>query len=165
MKAKGWDVIIIYHTYQLKMAKSKKWSGHGCTSWTVGAAPVPKRDNVDLLWETRSPAVRRFHSLKQSLGSNGKSDAFTKATDEYFEQTRAEPVPPQDMSKPYTVRYITCISLCTHCIKLPAPQCSHVRFWHISWIIYRCIVKWPLLVGPMVHTVLNNGCTDTIPSA
>ena len=35
-----WDVIIICHTYQLKMAKNKKWPSHGRNSQTVGAALV-----------------------------------------------------------------------------------------------------------------------------
>ena len=34
------------HTYQLKMTKSKKWSGHGHTSQNVGAAPILLR-NLD----------------------------------------------------------------------------------------------------------------------
>ena len=35
-KLKVWDVIVICHTYQLKMVTYKKWSGHGRT---FGAAP------------------------------------------------------------------------------------------------------------------------------
>ena len=62
--------------------------------------PLPRKENVDLLGEIRLLAVRRFRSLECSLRSRGRFDAFAEAIDEYFQQTHAEPVPPQDMSKP-----------------------------------------------------------------
>ena len=62
--------------------------------------PLPRKENADLLGETRSMAVSRFRSLERSLRSRGKFDAFAEAIDEYFQQTHAEPVPPKHMSKP-----------------------------------------------------------------
>lgn len=62
--------------------------------------PLPKDPHKPPLGETRPQAVRRFLSLERSLYSKGKFQEFSKVMDEYFELNHAEPVPPEDLSRP-----------------------------------------------------------------
>ena len=52
--------------------------------------PLPIKEDVYPLGETRALAVRRFLSLEGSLHLNGKFDAFAEVMNEYFEQTHTE---------------------------------------------------------------------------
>ena len=55
--------------------------------------PLPWKENIGLLGETRSLAVNKFRSLKLSLRSKGKFEAFTEPLEEYFQQNHAKPIP------------------------------------------------------------------------
>ena len=49
--------------------------------------PLPIKEDVEPLGETRALAVSRFCSLECSLCSKGKFDVLAKVMNEYFEQT------------------------------------------------------------------------------
>ena len=111
--------------------------------------PLPRKENVDLLGETRSLAVRRFRSLERSLRSRGKFDAFAEAIDKYFLLTHAEPVPPQDMSKPcHEVYYLP-----MHAVHKIASTTTQLRVvFDASDKSTTCVsLNDQLLVGPTVH--------------
>lgn len=57
--------------------------------------PLPKRENAQLLGESRSQAVRRFLSLERTLHSRSQFEEFGKVMKEYFDLDHAEPVPPR----------------------------------------------------------------------
>ena len=62
--------------------------------------PVPKRENVKHLGESRSQAVRRFLSLERNLYSKNQFHEFAAVMNEYFELGHAELVPQEDLNKP-----------------------------------------------------------------
>ena len=114
--------------------------------------PLPIKEKVDSLGETRSLAVRRFRSLERSLRSSGKFNAFVEAIDEYFEQNHAEPVTPRDMSKPcHEVYYLP-----MHAVHKTTSTTTQLR------VVFDASAKSTtgvslndqLLVGPTVHAPL-----------
>ena len=62
--------------------------------------PLPKREGVEPLGESRGLAVKRFLSLEKSLRSKGQFQEFAKVVQEYFDMGHAEPVPVQQLIKP-----------------------------------------------------------------
>ena len=62
--------------------------------------PLPKRDDVSKIGESRSQAVRRFLSLERSLHSKEQFSAFADVIEEYFSLCHAEEVPLVDLQKP-----------------------------------------------------------------
>lgn len=63
--------------------------------------PLPKNPQSKPLGESRSQAVRRFLSLERSLYTKGQFQEFSTVMNEYFEMDHAEPVPPDELEKPY----------------------------------------------------------------
>ena len=62
--------------------------------------PLPKRDDVSKIGESRSQAVQRFLSLERSLHSKDQFSAFADVIEEYFSLRHAEEVPLVDLQKP-----------------------------------------------------------------
>ena len=61
--------------------------------------PLPKRENVQPLGESRSLVVRRFLSLERTLHSRDQFDEVDEVMKEYFKLGHAELVPPEDLNK------------------------------------------------------------------
>ena len=115
---------------------------------------LPIKENATPLGETRTSAVRRFRGLERSLRSNGKFVAFAEAIGEYFEQNHAEPVPPQDLSKPcHEVYYLP-----MHAVHKTTSTTTKLR------VVFDASAKSStgvslndqLLVGPTVHAPLTD---------
>ena len=62
--------------------------------------PLPKRDDVSKIGESRSQAVRRFLPLERSLHSKEQFSAFADVIEEYFSLCHAKEVPLVDLQKP-----------------------------------------------------------------
>ena len=62
--------------------------------------PLPKKEGVEPLGESRGLAVRRFLSLQKSLRSKGQFQEFSKAVQEYFDMGHAGPMPVKQLVKP-----------------------------------------------------------------
>ena len=62
--------------------------------------PLPKKEAVEPLGESRSSAVRRFCSLKWSLHKKGKFEQIAQVVGEYFTQEHTELVPLKYLDKP-----------------------------------------------------------------
>ena len=61
--------------------------------------PLPRKDNLAPLGESRSQAVRRFFSLERSLRFKGQFSEVDSVLGEYFEMGHAEPVPVSALDK------------------------------------------------------------------
>ena len=62
--------------------------------------PLPRREDTNVLGESRSLAVQQFTWLEHSLWARGKFLEFADAVQEYIEQGHAEPVPSSGLEKP-----------------------------------------------------------------
>ena len=62
--------------------------------------PLPKRENVKQLGESRTQAIRRFLSLERNLQSKDQFQDFGAVMEEYFKLGHAEAVPHRDLEKP-----------------------------------------------------------------
>ena len=62
--------------------------------------PLPKKSSTGPLGESRSQAVRRFHTLERSLRAKGQFAEFAETIDEYFQKNHAELVPTADLERP-----------------------------------------------------------------
>ena len=60
--------------------------------------PLPKRENVQPLGESRSLVIRRFLSLERTLHSRHQFDEVDEVMKEYFKLGHAELVPPEQVS-------------------------------------------------------------------
>ena len=96
--------------------------------------------------------MRRFFSLERTLRSKGNHDSFADAIDEYFEQSHAEPVPPEDLSKPSSEVYY----MPMHAVRKDTSTTTKLR------VVFDASAKSStgvslndqLLVGPTVHAPL-----------
>ena len=85
--------------------------------------PLPKRENVKPLGESRSQAVRRCLSLERTLHARSQFDEFGKVMKEYFDLDHAELVPPEDLNKPvHDVFYMP-----MHAVKKEASTTTKLR--------------------------------------
>ena len=90
--------------------------------------------------------------LEHSLSLNGKFDVFAEASNEYFEQNHAEPVPLRDMAKPcHEVYYLP-----MHAVHKTTSTTTQLRVVFDASAKSTTVVSLndQLLVGPMVHTPL-----------
>ena len=62
--------------------------------------PLPMKDDVPPLGESRTMAVRRIKTLERSLRSQFKFEEFAMDLQEYFEMGHTELVPEPDLRKP-----------------------------------------------------------------
>jgi hypothetical protein len=62
--------------------------------------PLPKKQNVKPIGESRSQAVRRFLSLEHTLRAKNQFDQFGEVMKEYFDVGHAELVPPGELNLP-----------------------------------------------------------------
>ena len=114
--------------------------------------PLPKKEGVSSLGESRYNAVRRFKALERSLRSKSQFETFAKALNEYFEMEHAEPVPPSDLSKPYDQVYY----LPMHGVRKESSSTSKIRvvFDASAKTVSGVSLNDQLLVGPTVHPSL-----------
>ena len=85
--------------------------------------PLPKKEGVSSLGESKCNAVRRIKALERSLRSKSPFETFAEALNEYFEMEHAEPVPPSDLSKPYDQVYY----LPMHAVRKESSSTSKIR--------------------------------------
>ena len=114
--------------------------------------PLPKNPQSKQLGESRSHAVRRFHSMERSLYAKGQFQEFATVMNEYFELEHAEPVPQADLGKPSTTTFY----LPMHAVRKEHSSTTKVR------VVFDASAKSTsgvslndtLLVGPTVHPPL-----------
>ena len=75
--------------------------------------PLPMKNQLTLLGESRSLAVKRFKALEHSLAVRSQFKEFVNAVNEYLDMEHAEFVPVADLSKPCKEVYSL---LCTRCV-------------------------------------------------
>ena len=114
--------------------------------------PLPMKEGVSSLGESKSNVVRRFKALEQSLKSKSPFEDFAKALNEYFEMEHAEPVPSSELRKPCDQVYY----LPMHTVRKESSSTSKIR------VVFNASAKTlpgvslndQLLVGPTVHPSL-----------
>ena len=116
--------------------------------------PLPKNPHCKQLGESRSQAVRRFHSLERSLYAKGQFHEFATVMSEYFELGHAEPIPPVDLGKPPSETFY----LPMHAVRKEHSTTTKVR------VVFDASAKSSsgislndtLLVGPTIHPSLTD---------
>ena len=114
--------------------------------------PLPMKEGVPPLGESRTMAVRRFKTLERSLRSKFKFEEFAMALQEYFEMGHAELVPEPDLRKPPEEVYY----LPMHAVRKESSVTSKLR------VVFDASAKTSsgtslndhLLIGPTVHPTL-----------
>ena len=114
--------------------------------------PLPIKDNVIPLGESRSLAVRRLKTLERSLRSRSQFKEFADAVDEYLEMGHAELVPVSDLAKPCSEVYYFPM----HAVRKESSSTTKVR------VVFDASAKTAsgtslndhLLIGPTVHPTL-----------
>ena len=69
--------------------------------------PLPRKENVPPLGESRTQAICRFRSLERSLWTKGKFGNFAEVMQEYFKKDHAEQLLLEEVDSPmgrYTKR-------------------------------------------------------------
>ena len=114
--------------------------------------PLPKRENVKPLGESRSRAVQRFLSLERNLQSKNQFQEFGAVMEEYFELGHAEVVPREDLDKPpHKVFYLP-----MHAVRKESSTTTKVRavFDASMKTTSGVSLNDTLMVGPTVHPSL-----------
>ena len=62
--------------------------------------PLPRKENIKPLGESRAQAVRGFLSLERNLHARNQFEEFGAVMEEYFKLGHAEAVPRKDFEKP-----------------------------------------------------------------
>ena len=114
--------------------------------------PLPRKENVKLLGESRAQAVRRFLSLERNLHARNQFEEFGAVMEEYFKLGHAEAVPQQDFEKPPCQVFY----LLMHAVRKDSSTTTKIR------AVFDASMKTStgislndiLMVGPMVHTSL-----------
>ena len=114
---------------------------------------LPKNPQSKQLGESRSSAVRRFHSLERSLYTKGRFKEFAAVVNEYFDLKHAEQVPPADLGKPHNETFY----LPMHVVRKEHSTTTKVR------VVFDASAKSSsgvslndtLLVGPTIHPSLT----------
>ena len=75
-------------------------TNHFRTTDGMFMVPLPKKPDAKPLGESRSQAVRRFHSLERTLHAKHRFKEVDAVMKEYFDMNHAEPVPYLDLNKP-----------------------------------------------------------------
>ena len=75
-------------------------TNHFRTSDGMFMVPLPKKPDAKPLGESRSQAVRRFHSLERTLHAKHRFKEVDAVMKEYFDMNHAELVPYLDLNKP-----------------------------------------------------------------
>ena len=114
--------------------------------------PLPKKEAMEPLGESRSSAVRRFCSLERSLHKRGKFEQFAQVVEEYFTQEHAELVPLKDLDKPCEEVFY----LPMHAVTKESSTTTQLRVVFDASAKTRSGVSLndQLLVGPTVHAPL-----------
>ena len=114
--------------------------------------PLPKRDNVKQLGESRSQTVRRFLSLERTLRARNQFVEFGKVINEYFDLGHAELVPSEDLSKPsHEVFYLP-----MHAVRKESSTTTKIRavFDASMKTTSGISLNDSLMVGPTIHPPL-----------
>ena len=113
--------------------------------------PLPKNPQRKPMGESRSQAVRRFHSLERSLYAKGQFQEFVTVMNEYFELKHAEPVPLIDLEKPTSETFY----LPMHAVRKEHSTTAKVR------VVFDASAKSSsgvslndILLGPTIHPPL-----------
>ena len=114
--------------------------------------PLPKNAQCKQIGESRSQAVRRFHSLERSLYANRQFEEFAGVMNEYLELKHAEPVPPSELGKPHSETFY----LPMHAVRKEHSTTTKLR------VVFDASAKSAsgtslndtLLVGPTIHPPL-----------
>ena len=67
--------------------------------------PLPLKENVTPLCDSKNQALRRFKTMERSLRSKGAFGDFAEVIREYFEMEHAEQVPRNEVVSPCTAVY------------------------------------------------------------
>ena len=67
--------------------------------------PLPRKENVTPLGDSRTQALRRFKMMERSLRTKGMFGDFAEVIREYFELDHAEQVPKAEIASPGTEIY------------------------------------------------------------
>ena len=114
--------------------------------------PLPRKENVPALGESKAQAIRRFKSMERSLRTKGNFGNFSEVMHEYFQKGHAERVPLEELdSTPGKVYYLP-----MHAVYKQDSTTSKLR------IVFDASAKTSsgtslndhLLVGPTVHPPL-----------
>ena len=114
--------------------------------------PLLRKTNTHSLGESRSQAVRRFHSFERSLHAKNQFHEVKDVMDEYFQSGHAEEVPAADYEKPaHEVFYLP-----IHCVRKESSTTTKVRavFDASAKTSTGISLNETLLVGPTVHSTL-----------
>ena len=82
-------------------------SNHSKDTSGRNVVPLPIKEGMTPLGESRSQAIKRFVSLERALRSKAQFDEFNEVVEEYFEMGQVKPVPTcmSDMKKPFNEIY------------------------------------------------------------
>ena len=113
--------------------------------------PLPRKENVTPLGDSRALAVKRFLSLERSSKASGKSHDFAEAVWEYFDMGHAEPVPACDLASGNESYYMP-----MHVVTKDSSSTSRTRvvFDASAKSMSGTSLNDHLLVGPTVHPSL-----------
>ena len=114
--------------------------------------PLPRKRNGPPLGESRTQAVRRFHSFEHSLHAKNQFHEVKEVMDEYFESGHAEEVPESDHDKPpHEVFYLP-----IHCVRKESSTTTKIRavFDASAKTSSGISLNETLMVGPIVHSTL-----------
>lgn len=114
--------------------------------------PLPKRENVKPLGESRSQAIHRFLALERTLHSKNQFQEFGAVMKEYFDLGHAERVPREDLDKP--AREVFYLPM--HAVRKDSSTTTKIR------AVFDASMKTAsgvslndmLMVGPTVHPSL-----------
>ena len=113
--------------------------------------PLPRKEIVKPLGDSRVRAVKRFLSLERSLKASNKSDEFAEAVWEYFDMGHAEPVPASDLVPDVESYYMP-----MHIVTKESRSTTKMRvvFDASAKSVSGTSLNDHLLVGPTVHPSL-----------
>ena len=114
--------------------------------------PLPRKPDVTPLGESRSQAVRRFHSLERALHTKGQFKEVHEVIQEYFDLGHAEPVPTSSLNKSETEVFY----LPVHVVRKESSSTTKVRavFDASAKSASGLSLNETLLVGPTIHPPL-----------
>jgi len=114
--------------------------------------PLPRKEDVTPLGESRIQAIRRFRSMERSLRAKGMDQDFAKVMREYFDLGHAEQVPSDEVDSPATEVYY----LPMHAVHKEDSTTSKLRivFDASASTDSGTSLNNHLLVGPTVHPPL-----------
>ena len=114
--------------------------------------PLPRKQTVKPLGESRSQAIRRFLHFERSLHSKNLFSEFQPVIEEYFQKGHAELVPDADLLKPPH----SCFYMPMHAVRKESSSTTKIRavFDASAKSSTGVSLNDTLLVGPTVHASL-----------